>query len=266
MNVDLITGDARTMLATLPDKSIQCCVTSPPYFGLRDYGTVTFTGGDPNCDHVVGAIRTGLGMAALGERYSGGGHKTSEPKLLTAKDICPKCQAVRVDQQIGIEASPDAFIAALVAVFRDVRRVLRDDGTVWIVLGDSYASSPRGNKKPGGGNLTNINIGSAVEQARWEGARKGIDKSRIAGVKPKDLLMVPARAAIALQADGWYLRRDIIWAKPNPMPESTLDRPTSSHEHVFLLTKKPTYFYDAEAVREPDAGTDHPRNGWSSVD
>ena len=189
-------GDCLDSLRAMPDASVQTCVTSPPYYGLRDYGE---------------------------------------------------------DGQIGLEDTPAEYVARLVAVFEEVRRVLRDDGTLWLNLGDSYASSPRGNTKPGGGNLTNSNIGSPVEDARWNGARNGMDKSKLPGLKPKDLLGIPWRVAFALQDAGWYLRSEIIWAKGNPMPESVTDRPTRSHETVFLLSKSARYFYDHEAVKEDSA-------------
>ena len=188
MNVKILIGDCRDVLRTLPDASVQCCVTSPPYFGLRDYG---------------------------------------------------------VAGQIGLEPTPDDFVAEMVAVFRDVRRVLRDDGTLWLNLGDSYASTVKGSGGAGksrlGPNRDLQNIGhQKFEPRRFD----------MQGLKPKDLIGIPWRVAFALQADGWYLRSDIIWAKPNPMPESVKDRPTSAHEHIFLLSKKVSYFYDAAAVRE----------------
>jgi len=140
--------------------------------------------------------------------------------------------------QIGLEATPDAYVATLVAVFRLVRRVLRDDGTLWLNLGDSYAAQ-------GGGKVAGLYVDKRTDGATWEASR-----SPPSGYKPKDLLMIPARVALALQADGWWLRSDIIWSKPNPMPESVGDRPTSAHEHVFLLAKQPRYYFDADAVRE----------------
>lgn len=178
MSVQIITGDCRSELAKLPAESVNCCVTSPPYFGLRDYG---------------------------------------------------------VDGQIGLENTPDAFVAELVSVFREVRRVLRDDGVCWLNLGDSYAANRTyqvTDRKAGDvGNFK----GSAVPD----------------GLKPKDLIGIPWRVAFALQADGWYLRQDIIWSKPNPMPESVQDRCTKAHEYVFLLSKSPRYWYDADAIAEP---------------
>jgi DNA modification methylase len=203
MSVRVMTGDCRVLLGFLPDQSIQCVVTSPPYYGLRDYGTGSWAGGDADCDHADRTFGKGRGD---GVWYDGGKpYHIEESKPLPGPQ-CPRCGAIRTDSQMGLEASPNAYVAEMVDVFREVRRVLRDDGTLWLNLGDS--------------------------------------------IKGKDLMMMPARVALALQADGWFLRSDVIWHKPNPMPESVTDRPTSSHEHVFLLTKSARYFYDAEAVRE----------------
>jgi len=180
-------GDCRDVLRSLPAQSVHTVVTSPPYFGLRDYGT---------------------------------------------------------DGQIGLEPTPDEFVAALVAVFREVRRVLRDDGTVWLNLGDSYAASTTDL----GGGRHDAKVAALGRELAADGRRQG---SRLApGLKPKDLIGIPWMVAFALRADGWYLRSDIIWSKPNPMPESVTDRPTKSHEYVFLLSKGPRYFYDADAIRE----------------
>jgi DNA modification methylase len=156
---------------------------------------------------------------------------------------------------MGLEATPDEFVAALVGVFREVRRVLRGDGTCWLVLGDSYANDTKWGDSASGEHVAALHGQTGIGRGR-----------RQTGLKSKDLLMVPARVAMALQADGWYLRSDIIWAKPNPMPESTTDRPTSSHEHVFLLTKRETYFYDGEAIRET-AVSDRPSgNGYDRTE
>lgn len=148
--------------------------------------------------------------------------------------------------EIGLEQSPDEYIQTMVAVFREVKRVLRDDGTCWVNMGDSYANGG-GEKRDGGHGFVDGG------KAKLEAAKGALLSGRWSDpvMKPKDLMMMPARLAIALQADGWWLRSDIIWAKPNPMPESVTDRPTSAHEHVFLLSKRATYFYDADAVREP---------------
>jgi len=175
----LLIGDAAVELSKLPDGCVQTCVTSPPYWGLRDYG-------------------------AAG--------------------------------QIGLEATPEEYVAKLVEVFREVRRVLRDDGTLWLNLGDTYAAN-RGSQVP---DSKHVDVGNS----------KGM-KAESIGLKPKDLVGIPWRVAFALQADGWYLRQDIIWLKPNPMPESVTDRCTKAHEYIFLLSKSERYYYDAEAVKEP---------------
>lgn len=176
-------------LRLMPDQSVNTCVTSPPYFGLRDYGH---------------------------------------------------------EGQIGLEETPDAFVARLVEVFREVRRVLRDDGTLWLNLGDSYASSPRGNK-PG-----DISTSSLTNPKRQDLVGRGrVDMSKASGLAHKQLIGIPWRVAFALQADGWYLRQDIIWHKPNPMPESVTDRCTKAHEYIFLLSKGPRYYFDADAIKEP---------------
>ena len=183
MTVRILVGDALSQLRTLPDESVHCCVSSPPYWGLRAYT------GDP-------------GM-------------------------------------IGLEPTFDEHLANLVHVFREVRRVLRDDGTCWVNYGDSYANVGASGPQAAGGQMGD----RSVQRARLQVKR---DQG---GLKPKDLMMMPARVAMALQDDGWYLRSEIVWHKPNPMPESVTDRPTCAHEKVFLLAKKPRYYYDAEAVR-----------------
>ena len=185
-------GDALARLREMPDESVQCCITSPPYFGLRDYG---------------------------------------------------------VDGQLGLEESPAEYVEALVAVFREVRRVLRSDGTVWLNLGDSYGRTAG----PRNGNFGRCAKGIGIP------ARSGDSRNRFDGIKDKDLLGIPWMVAFALRADGWWLRSDIIWAKPNPMPASVTDRPTNAHEHIFLLARSARYYYDADAIREPDKGLDHAR-------
>jgi len=178
-------GDCLDILPTIEAKSIQCCVTSPPYYGLRDYG---------------------------------------------------------VDGQIGLEATPGTYVEKLVAVFKEVRRVLADDGTLWLNLGDSYNGS--------GGPGSQYDTKSANS---YKGVFKKYNNPNrnISTLKPKDLIGIPWRVAFALQADGWYLRQDIIWHKPNPMPESVRDRCTRAHEYIFLLSKSPKYYFDSEALREP---------------
>jgi len=194
----ILQGDALEVLKTLSSNSVQCCITSPPYYGLRDYG---------------------------------------------------------VPGQIGLEDTPDAYISMLVEVFREVRRVLRDDGTLWVNIGDSYAGS-WGNYAPGG--IKGVQRSRTEEGERWE--RKAYQdtkflpptaRAREMGLKPKDLIGIPWLLAFALRADGWYLRQELIWNKPNCMPESVTDRCTKSHETIFMLSKCERYFYDQEAIKEP---------------
>lgn len=201
----MLCGDALDVLRTLPDEGANCCVTSPPYWGLRNYG---------------------------------------------------------MENQIGLEATPEQYVARLVDVFRELRRVLRNDGTLWLNLGDCYAT--------GAGEVGNC-PGGGEQGERWAGYRGTRDGSPkhsaaaigpmvqpnrmpIPGLKPKDLVGIPWRVAFALQADGWWLRSEIIWSKPNPMPESVTDRPTKAHEQIFLLTKNERYHYDADAIAEPCGG------------
>jgi len=195
-------GDTRASLARLPERSVRCCVTSPPYWGLRDYGH---------------------------------------------------------DGQIGLEQTPAAYVASMVEVFAAVRRVLTDDGTLWLNLGDSFASTTKGS---GGPDSSSTLVGTKAE---GNGQRMAPRKMTLTdGIKPKDLVGIPWRVAFALQADGWYLRSDIIWHKPNPMPESVTDRPTKAHEYLFLLAKSERYFYDAGAIAEPAAYPDDKRRPLGS--
>jgi DNA modification methylase len=186
----LLKGDCRDLLPRLPEASVQCVVTSPPYWGLRDYG---------------------------------------------------------VDGQLGLEATPEAYVAAMVAVFREVRRVLRADGTLWLNMGDCYTSGNSGQRVRD----TCGGFQAGLDTRTQAATHANPGRPALLNAKPKDLVGMPWRLAFALQADGWFLRSDIIWAKPNPMPESVTDRPTKAHEYVFLLSKSARYFYDADAVREP---------------
>lgn len=205
-------GDALEKLKTMPDKSVDCCVTSPPYYGLRDYGTGKWVGGDPDCKHrgKPFAIR-----AHINRNCTGGNDIKNQQVYEPYKKVCPLCGAVRVDRQIGLEETPEEYISRLVAVFREVRRVLRDDGTLWVNIGDSYSNVTSGD------------------------------------LKQKDIIGIPWMLAFALRADGWYLRQDIIWHKPNPMPESVKDRCTKAHEYIFLLSKSQRYYFDHDSIKEP---------------
>lgn len=190
MNVQFITGDSLSVLKGMEDVSVNCCITSPPYFGLRDYG---------------------------------------------------------VKEQIGLESTPEEYIEKLVLVFNEVKRVLKPDGTLWLNIGDSY-----------NGYMAN-HRGTGLETNR-QSARKYIEPGaglRTTSLKNKDMLGIPWRIAFALQKDGWYLRQDIIWHKPNPMPESISDRCTKSHEYLFLLSKSPRYYFDAESIKEPSVMQEH---------
>lgn len=201
--VQLYLGDALTVLKTFPDESVQCCVTSPPYYGLRNYGA---------------------------------------------------------EGQIGLEPNYGEYVERLMEVFSEVKRVLRKDGTLWLNLGDTYAT--------GGGSVGRAPGGGAQGERFLRQAHIETQPNRMPqpGLKAKDLIGVPWRAAFALQQAGWHLRADIIWHKPNPMPESVSDRPTKSHEYIFLLSRSGKYFYDAEAIKEPAIADTHARYARGRTD
>lgn len=250
-DVQLYLGDVCDVLRQLPAGIAQTCVTSPPYWGLRDYGTGQWTGGDSACDHLGPPFRT---KAKINENCGTGADVKNAAGREPMGDSCSKCGARRVDQQLGLEATPELYVERMVAVFREVWRVLRDDGTLWLNLGDSYATGTSADRNP------TSTSGDHVP-ASWSNRSQPI-RRHPEGLKPKDLVGIPWRVAFALQADGWVLRSDVVWAKPNPMPESVTDRPTKAHEMVFLFAKgkwvgpggrwtSQPYFYDADAVREP---------------
>jgi DNA modification methylase len=230
--IRILQGDCIESLKKLEDQSINTCITSPPYWGLRDYGTGEWVGGDPNCSHMRTtkiSKNTSTGHKAMFEQ----GNVVGDAIY---KNECPKCGAIRKDSQLGLEDTPEEFVDNLVKVFREVKRVLRDDGTVWLNLGDSYSS---------GGRTTTTN------QSLRGDKDYGVTRPKPSkGIKPKDLIGIPWRVALALQQDGWYLRQDIIWHKPNPMPESVQDRCTKAHEYIFLLSKSPNYYFDNNAIKE----------------
>jgi DNA modification methylase len=227
-SVQLLNGDVLDMLKTLPNEYVQTVVTSPPYWGLRDYGTAKWEGGDAECQHQGMDARTVSGGA--GKQYTNAGSNR-----VYSGDCA--CGAKRIDNQIGLEPTPDAYVAKMVQVFTEVRRVLKDDGTLWLNLGDSYGHGTSSTRKE--------SVNGAV--GGWKSEANQIQRN---GIKAKDLVGIPWRVAFALQADGWYLRSDIIWAKPNPMPESVTDRPTKAHEYLFLMSKQERYWYDADAISE----------------
>jgi len=238
-------GDCRETLRRWAAQGIkaQMCVTSPPYFGLRDYGTGTWEGGDPACTHTPSGIKAD----AKNPRAAAPNGKPSARDASIIRGECP-CGARKVDRQLGLEQTPEEYITAMVEVFRCVRDVLADDGTVWLNIGDSYATDPKG---PDGGKSSSGLSGGGDYQ--HEATPPGLGKwnYRQAGYKRKDLIGIPWMLAFALRADGWYLRQDIIWHKPNPMPESVRDRCTKAHEYVFLLSKSERYYFDSEAIKEP---------------
>ena len=267
MTVSIQTGDALACLAAMPANGVHCAVTSPPYWGLRDYGLKPLIwDGDPQCRHRWGVegksaqrLRNGVGSDTA---------KQAVPLTLHPRTgaFCARCGAWR--GSLGLEPDYRLYVDHLVAVMRAVRRVLRPDGTLWLNLGDCYATGAGKAKRAGGGAQ-----GDNWERKRPRGYRgahdpdpkdlgsglAGFQPNRMPqpGLKPKDLVGIPWRVAFALQDDGWWLRRDHIWAKPNPMPESCVDRCTTAHEYLFLLTKSARYYYDRAAIREPFAT--HPR-------
>jgi len=277
MSYEILQGDCIEVMRTLPSESVQMVCTSPPYFSLRDYGTATWEGGDAACDHVADASKT----KTFGNPDFNGTRPSREATKIDGyyfKDTCGKCGARRIDQQIGLEETPDQYIAKLVTVFNEARRLLRPDGVLWLNLGDSYAGSggaggdyseggiregqPKFKSKfrPGSGRGDN---GGVIDE-RGQRNRNGV--GAVGNCKPKDLIGIPWMAAFALRSAGWWLRSEIIWHKKAPMPESATDRPTRAHEQVFLLTKSAKYFYDAEAIREPNSEFSHTggqyRNEW----
>ena len=240
----LIQADARAL--PVPDGYVQCVVTSPPYWGLRDYGTVAQVwGGVEGCEHVWGEPLRAHHPGQVPDSKWPKNPDLQKGQTQATGSCCQTCGAWK--GHLGNEPTPEQYVANLVEVFREVRRVLREDGTVWLNLGDSYARAGGTDRKPS----TTAQAGNTKRSIEIAGDRT---ETLPPGLKPKDLVGIPWRVAFALQADGWYLRSDIIWAKPNPMPESVTDRPTRSHEYVFLLTKRATYYYDAEAVKEASTG------------
>lgn len=232
---------------------MDCCLTSPPYFGLRDYGTGQWEGGsDSGCDHQAPPLG-GIGR----ETISGGKNNQHTTRHVQYRSACRKCGARRVDNQVGLEQTPVDYVARLVEVFREVRRVLQPTGCLWLNLGDSYAGS-WGNqgRKEGRGSQRPVNgpMLQPVHDGRYPAIAHNTGKVlEGSGLKSKDLIGMPWRVAFALQGEGWYLRSALPWVKLNAMPESVKDRPASALEYVFLLTPGPRYYFDMEAVRKSAA-------------
>ncbi len=250
----IIVGDALETLRGLPDAVADCCITSPPYYGLRDYGSGSWEGGDPECDHRVGRFESPCSEKQRSNTGSAG-HQ--------ARATCPKCGARRVDEQIGLEETPDAYIARLVSVFREVFRVLKPGRCCFLNLGDSYCNA--GSRNQGTGLNGERRGGVSDTDGTWEDSRATYGDRRHAlrahGIKHKDLMLIPARVALALQADGWWVRNACVWHKPNGMPSSVRDRFSNKHESVFLLSNAKTYWFDLDAVREPFSESG---GGWQS--
>jgi len=241
-------GDCRETMRKWASQGVkaQTCITSPPYYGLRDYGTAKWEGGDSDCEHSI-SMPT----------------KWNDPKRGTvlrpevghrggSSSNCHLCGAKRIDEQIGLEDTPDDYIKNMVEVFRCVWDVLEDDGTLWVNIGDSYCNSN--------------GFARASPEYQREGRNnmpandRKLDKLHATGLKTKDLIGIPWMLAFALRADGWYLRQDIIWSKPNPMPESVQDRCTKAHEYIFLLSKSHKYHFDHVAIKEPMKGEPEARD------
>jgi DNA modification methylase len=251
--IRIIQGDVRKALASLPDESVHCVVTSPPYYGLRDYKTEPRVwAGQHGCAHEWSnerIISTGNAPSKKSKLNGGKGPQPGEKYqyenagTASTGTFCQYCNAWR--GHLGLEPTLDLYIEHIVEIFREIRRVLRDDGTFWLNIGDSYAS--------GGGTGAQGKRGQRFDRRHtqeWLGVNRRWDDD---GIKPKDLLGIPWMLAFALRADGWYLRSEIIWHKRSPMPESVTDRPTNAQEKIFLLTKAERYFYDAEAIKEEAA-------------
>lgn len=230
----ILQGNCLETLKNIPDESVDCCITSPPYYGLRDYGTAKWVGGDPNCSHRNAELSTRFNRTMTDASSIQKGNLGSDVRKYVK--VCPDCGAVREDNQIGLEEKPEEYIESLVEVFREVKRILKPEGTLWVNIGDSYNGNKTGN--------TEVNKHKGVVTDTFK-------KKKWSGAKTKDLIGIPWLLAFALRNDGWYLRQDIIWHKPNPMPESVKDRCTKSHEYIFLLSKRPKYYFDYKAIQEP---------------
>ena len=242
-------GDCREIMRKWASQGVkaQTCITSPPYYGLRDYGTAKWEGGDPDCQHSISMPTKWndpkRGTSVLRPEVGHRGGSSSN---------CHLCGAKRIDEQLGLEDTPEEYIANMVEVFRCVWDVLEDNGTLWVNIGDSYCNSN--------------GFARASPEYQREGRNnmpandRKLDKLHATGLKTKDLIGIPWMLAFALRANGWYLRQDIIWSKPNPMPESVQDRCTKAHEYIFLLSKSHKYHFDHVAIKEPMKGEPEARD------
>jgi DNA modification methylase len=233
--IKIIQGNCIDKIKELENNSIDCVVSSPPYFGLRDYGTASYEGGDDNCKHTI----------TDGVVDNKNNKLTERPNRASDKKHCVKCGAKRIDEQFGLEKTYQDYLANTVKVFETFKPKLKDTATIWWNVGDSYNNKPAGNKD------LKKSSGLPNKKENLHKRKDNISKVLLKSLKEKDLLMIPNRVAIALQEAGWYIRSEIIWHKPNPMPESVKDRPTSCHEKIWLITKNKKYYYDAEAIKEP---------------
>ena len=246
-------GDCREIMKRWIDEGVKIntCITSPPYYGLRDYGTATWEGGDINCDHKNAKMKSRYDYPMQeGSRHAKIAETTKGTDGAKWHDECPDCGAIKKDNQIGLEQTPKEYIENMVDVFNHVKELLADDGTLWVNIGDSYSSHK--DCKSIGQTLakgTNRENAHAMELGKSRVRDTKMLKSQ--GLKNKDLIGIPWMLAFALREAGWYLRQDIIWHKPNPMPESVTDRCTKSHEYIFLLSKSDKYFFDHVAIKEP---------------
>ena len=284
---------ANALQLPIASETVQCVVTSPPYWGLRDYGTARWEGGEVGCEHLDaihtsdpvpprfrqcdkcgrlcktkwvawGSVESSCDNCNIRSTdtdvetrgiWSGVKDSSCSEDWTTRKtrqtNLC-KCGARRIDSQLGLEPTPEAYVANMVAVFREVWRVLKNDGIIFVNLGDSYAGN--GQSGPQNGLSRAADIAAPRKNPRNANRQERLEIDRpcrsLGNLKPKDVVGIPWMVAFALRADGWYLRSDIIWHKPNPMPESVTDRPTKAHEYLFLLAKGERYFYDAEAIAE----------------
>jgi DNA modification methylase len=251
VSVQILKGDCRDVLRSLDADSVQTCITSPPYWGLRDYGIPpSVWGGDPDCEHAWGAeIAVNATNHTTKARWNHTRNSRDELQPVEKRvswlrtevkqgQFCQHCGAWA--GAFGLEPTYQAYVDHAVEIFQEVRRVLRPDGTLWLNLGDSYANDAKWGGSTGGKHAAALHGNGKIGRGK-----------RASGLKAKDLVGIPWRVAFALQDDGWWLRQDIVWSKPNPMPESVTDRCTKAHEYLFLLAKSKRYYFDQEAIAEP---------------